>query len=497
MKKQAPYRQDMVIHYQASHVLTDRLLHSWVRCNRKAWLDRYGNPASRVWSAHRALQLDHQQKSFNELIPNKPGQGIRACQAGLEAVVGVRLKGFGPSNELLEAHPPFLQRVAGTSRWGEFMYRPVIARQGRKLTRDHKLALSLIGLLLEQVQKSPVPNGLVISKTHTGLERQTISLDKVSLQKQLKDSLIKLNADLIRSEPPALTSDRRKCSLCSWRGLCNIEAKATGNLNEVSGIGSKRKQMLHEVGISTVHDLATADPIALSNSLQTFGEQHGQVAPQLVSQAKVQDIGIPKRLNLAPAIPELKKAPGVLLYDIESDPDIHDDFLHGFIRLNRKSNGEWDLNGAKYQPILALHEHGSALCWKRLKRKLTIYKDWPVLHYGETEAISLIRLATKQGANEKELAELRNQLIDIHSRLRLHWLLPLNNYGLKVVANWTGFHWKHKGVDGARALLWWRQWRSAKQEARRKSNQLKWLLQYNQDDCFATWAVAKWLFNQD
>ncbi len=487
----------MVLPYQASHVLTDRLLHSWVRCNRKAWLDRYGDQTSRLWSAHRSLELDHQQKSLSELIPGNPGKGISACEEGLEGVMGLRLKGIGPSEELLEAHPPLLQRIAGTSCWGEFVYRPVIARQGRKITRDHKLALSLLGLLLEQLQKAPVPFGIVISKNHTGLEHQTISLHQANLQKQLKNSLLKLNAALSRSEPPPLTLDRRKCSLCSWRGLCNIEAATTGNLSEVSGIGSKRKQILQEVGISKVHELAIADPIALGNSLQNFGEQHGQIAEQLVAQAKVQDKGLTERINYAEAIPELKQAPGVLVYDIESDPDIHDDFLHGFIRLNREANGQWDLKRAKYHPILALHEHGKAICWKRLKKKLSIYKDWPVLHYGETEEISLIRLAQKQGTNEKELKELKHRFIDIHARLRMHWRLPLNNYGLKVVANWTGFEWRDKGVDGARALLWWRQWRDAENQTNRRATTLRYLLKYNQDDCLATWAVTQWLLNQD
>ena len=487
----------MVIPYQASHVLTDRLLHSWVRCNRKAWLDRYGDKANRLWSAHRSLELDHQQKSFAELIPDKPGKGIIACQEGLQGVMGLRLKGIGPSQELLEAHPALLQRISGKSCWGDFLYRPVIARQGRKLTKDHKLTLSLLGLLLEQLQKAPVPFGLVISKINTGLESQAIALHKSNLKKQLKDSLLKLNADLNRSDPPPLTSDRRKCSVCSWRNICNSEARSTGNLSEVSGIGSTRKQILQEVGISKVNELATADPIALRKRLEYFGEQHGRIAQQLIAQAKVQDNGVQERINLNHPIPELKQVRGVLLYDIESDPDIHDDFLHGFVRLNRTANGDWDLKRAKYQPILALHEHGKALCWERLKRKLTIYKDWPVLHYGETEEINLIRLAKKQGANEKELQELKHRLIDIHARLRLHWRLPLNNYGLKAVANWIGFNWTNKGVDGARALLWWRQWRNVENKKSRRANRLKWLLQYNQDDCLATWAVAQWLLNQE
>jgi hypothetical protein len=46
------------------------------------------------------------------------------------------------------------------------------------------------------------------------------------------------------------------------------------------------------------------------------------------------------------------------------------------------------------------------------------YPDWPVLHYGETEAISLLRLAERQGLGEPERAQLRARLVDVHQRLR-------------------------------------------------------------------------------
>ena len=46
----------------ADKPLTDRLLRSWVRCRRRAWLDRHANPNDRLYTAHRTLQLDDQQR---------------------------------------------------------------------------------------------------------------------------------------------------------------------------------------------------------------------------------------------------------------------------------------------------------------------------------------------------------------------------------------------------------------------------------------------------
>ncbi|MEA5424124.1 nuclease, partial [Synechococcus sp. CCY9202] len=58
--------------------LTDRLLRGWLRCRRRAWLDRHGPPQERLWSAHRALALQDQLRSFQSLLPSRPGHGEAA-----------------------------------------------------------------------------------------------------------------------------------------------------------------------------------------------------------------------------------------------------------------------------------------------------------------------------------------------------------------------------------------------------------------------------------
>jgi uncharacterized protein len=267
----------------------------------------------------------------------------------------------------------------------------------------------------------------------------------------------------------------------------------------VSGIGGRRRELLIEQGITSLGELASCDPAALADALAAHGEQHREIAAELVAQARVQARGRPERRVGAggPPLPELSAAPGVLLYDIESDPDARDDFLHGFVVVRRDPGGAWP--GApppahtwSYHPLLALQEHGEERLWLRLRRYLARYPYWPLLHYGETEAIALLRLARRQGAPEAEIEALRGRLLDVHARLRRHWRLPVNSYGLKAVASWLGFSWSQAGVDGARCLLWWRQWRRDGGAAR-----LRRIFTYNRDDNLATWAVVRWLLDQE
>jgi len=484
--------------------LTDRLLRSWLRCRRRAWLDRHGPPEARRWSAHRALALQDQLHSFQSLLPTRPAHGEAACRAGAEGVVGLRLRGAGPEGIRLEAHPPLLLRVETPSRWGEHAYQPVLVRQGRHLTREHRLVLALWGRLLAAEQGAAVPQALVLAGAGHQLQRESLKLGG-GLQQQLEEVLPRLAQELEPGrQPPPLVNDRKKCTLCSWRGLCDQEASAEGHLSEVSGIGGKRRDLLLSLGVTSLGQLAAADPKALAQALEEHGEQHRDVAAELVAQALVQAGGEPRRRAAGDPLPELSNAPGVLLYDIESDPDARDDFLHGLLRLKRQADGIWPdpqaAAGAPFHPLLALQEHGEGRLWQRLSGLLERYPDWPLLHYGETEAISLLRLAERQGASEAERTRLRRRMVDVHQRLKRHWLLPVNSYGLKAVASWLGFRWSQRGVDGARCLLWWRQWRQDRHREgvppRLAAQPLLRIFRYNRDDSLATWAVTHWLLEQ-
>jgi len=490
--------------------LTDTLLRSWLRCRRRAWLDRYGPKELQRWNAHRSLALQEQLLRFQQLLPEKPGHGAGACLDGAAAVMGLRLRGLGPQGQTLEAHPALLQRVNTPSRWGSHGYRPVLARQGRRTTREHRLLLALWARLLAHQQQAPVPHGLVLAGQGGRLFQERLTLTP-SLEGQLEESLLRLEADLQRPEAPPLVNDRKKCTLCSWRQLCDQEAAREGHLSEVSGVGSKRRDLLLEAGVHTLHDLAQADPARLAAALEVHGDQHRDMVPQLVAQAQVQACGQPERLLEGHGLSELESAPGLLIYDIESDPDTAEHFLHGFLILPRSPDGSWPETASntssklRYRPLLALAEHGEERLWQRLACLLARYPDWPVLHYGETEKIQLLRLAERQGVCQADRASLQRRLVDVHLRLRQHWLLPVNSYGLKAVASWLGFRWSQPGADGARCLLWWRLWRQWHAPSQASPNgetsssalqgrqKLARIFRYNQDDGLATWAVAHWL----
>ena len=462
------------------HPLSDRLLRSWLRCRRKAWLDRHGDPAERLWNPHRALQLADRESRLQELTsrPLKRCTGLEALKRGEPAVRLLLLQRDG-----IYGRPTLLLRKPGSSQLGSFSYQPALLQPGRHGTREHRLTLALWGWLLEPVQGISASQGWLINPRG---QRERLNLHG-GLNRQMETALTRLQQDLKRRSPPPLTQDRRKCTLCSWRRSCDGVAEAQGELSTVSGIGGKRQELLQELGIADRQALSDAPGEWLMEQLESRGVQQPELALELIAQAAVQQSGIaePLQRDNPEPLPELIRAPGVLLYDIESDPDARDDFLHGFVPLSRRTDGSFEpAETATYRPILALREHGEDRLWLRLQRLLAAHPGWPVLHYGETEAIALKRMAERQNGAPPQ------GLIDLHQRVRQHWRLPVDSYGLKAVASWRGFRWSQSTAEGARCVLWWRQWR-----ARHQRHQLDQIFRYNRDDCLATWAVAQWLSN--
>ncbi len=116
------------------------------------------------------------------------------------------------------------------------------------------------------------------------------------------------------------------------------------------------------------------------------------------------------------------------------------------------------------------------------------HKEWPVLHYGETEKISIINIAKELNFSFEEIHSLSSRFIDLHTLIRKSWILPLKKYGLKNVSNWLGFEWAQKNVSGSKALYWWIQYQITENQIF-----LKKIIQYNKDDCFATLKIAQYL----
>ena len=459
-------------------------LKSFTRCKRKAWLDFKGKKSYEVWSPHKAIDKINQFQIFSKFCNGEIYAGLKACEKGYEGVIGLKIKGKFFQNVQTEIHPQLLLKTKGISKWGKYKYLPAVYKLGHKTTKEHFFDLALCSILLESFQESKIEKGLVISSFDKKVNVEEIYLNK-KLRKKVLNVLLSLN-ECLEGFMPEITQDRKKCTICSWQKFCDKEAKENGYLTDIDGIGSKTASLLKTNGISNTQALASYSEKKLGEKLSKFNDQKYEKASIFIKQAQSYISGEPSCISNKKDTYDLleKTSSGFYIFDIESNPDDKHDFLYGFLKINNLFTKKEDLI---YKPILNL-KNNKGESYRKIIEILFSQKEWPVLHYGETEKIAIINIAKNLNFSFEEIDSLASRFIDLHTLIRKSWILPLKNYGLKTVSNWLGFEWMQKNVSGSKALYWWIQYQITENEIF-----LKKIIQYNKDDCLATLKIAEYL----
>ena len=464
-------------------------LKSFIRCERKAWLDFKGNKSLRVWSPHKAIEIVNQYKIFNEFTDGDLFSGVKACKRGNKGVIGLKIKENLVDKITIEIKPQLLVKVSGRSKWGNYKYIPAVYKLGHRTTREHLYDLAFCSILIETFQKSKIDKGLVISNS----TNKKINIEKINLnQKLIKKTLntfLTFNKSLQDVIPP-ITKDRKKCTICTWQNFCNKEAKDNGYLTDIDGVGSKTAFLLESNGISNIKELASYSKEKLGDKLSKFNYEKYEKASKFIKQAKSYIIGEPIRCYRTGDLSQIlsRKNSGFFAFDIESNPDEKHNYLYGFLEIKNLFEKVED---SFYEPILNLKKNDKE-SGKKIINKLFSQKDWSILHYGETEKIAIIFLAKNLNFSFEEIEKLKSRFIDLHKLIRNSWILPIKNYSLKTVANWTGFAWEQKAVSGSKALYWWIQYEITKNDVF-----LKKIIKYNRDDCLATLHITKWIVKKE
>jgi len=462
--------------------LNNLLLKSYLRCKRKAWLDLWGEKSLKTWSAQQSINLITEFSNFNKFTDGDLFKGRKACEKGVKGVIGIKIRDKLKKDLNIEINPSLLIRTNGNSIWGKYKYLPAVSKLGRRTTREHQLDLALCSIFVERFQKAKIEYGLVISS-----QNNKIYTEKIFINKKLRDKVINLFFELnesLKYKIPNITENRKKCSICSWKKFCDKEAESNGFLTDIDGIGSKTAQSLKNVGINDVKQLASFDKSKLKNRLSINNENDFKKFNQIINQSKSYLSGLPihrkSHKDLLDLLKKLKQ--GFYVFDIESNPDENHDFLYGLLSVENVYD---QTENFVYKPILNLINKNKYNF--EIFKQLNLRNNWPILHFGETEKITMIKMAKIINLNKFEIESLESRFIDLHLLIRNSWILPIKNYSLKTVASWVGFDWSQKNISGSKALYWWIQYSHTKE-----NSFLEKILTYNKDDCLATLEIIKW-----
>ncbi|WP_240966354.1 TM0106 family RecB-like putative nuclease [Nodosilinea sp. P-1105] len=478
--------------------LTDDVLFHYQRCNRRAFLDLYGDRSQQRPPSDYLLKLRqdsnlHRQSVLESFQPLSRPQfatgnwvdGARATTALMAQGVDVIHQGVlvAPSSLAevqLVSQPDLLVKQPGWSCWGHWVYAPIDIKLGKKPKLDYQVVAAYHAYVLSRVQGVwPATSSLALR----GGQHYPIDLDRLVLK--LQDILSHCLQDLRSTQAPELFISHSRCDMCHWFNQCYTQAQATRHLSLLPGVTPARYQFLKQHHLTTVAALAAANPTYLAH-LPGFGEQ---VAEKLVHQAQamLDNRAIPRS---APHVPhgfplwpeDLPEGEVELYFDIEAAPDQNLIYLHGVLAVNHRTGEE------TFHALLAETQRQERQAWRDFLELVHAYPHAPIYHFCPYEAQTVRKLGQLYGTPNRHVNALLDRFFDVHKCITEGVTLPIESYALKHIARWMGFDWRDEGANGAQSICWYNAWAETGDRT-----YLDAILRYNEDDCRATYHVKAWL----
>ncbi|MGP1386337.1 MAG: TM0106 family RecB-like putative nuclease [Thainema sp.] len=482
----------------AKRWITHHLLFHFQRCDRRAFLDLYGDPQqqdppSDYLAKIKQDSIAHRQAVFEQAPIQRPQYQQGDWLTGAEATFGLMQQGAeriaqavlispGFDNNLpLVSVPDLLIKQPGTSIFGDWYYVPADIRYGKRPKRDYQITAAFHAHLLAAIQRRwPEQSWLILREQRW----YAVNLEDVlpRLYEVLESCIETIQTP---HTAPEVFIAHNRCDLCRWYSHCYETAIADRHLSLVPGVTPSRYTQLQKLGITTLADLAATSP-ALLTPMPGFG---APVAHKMVDQARasLENRAIAHTMTseqphfpLAPK--DLPTANVELYFDIESAPEHDLVYLHGVLEVNRAENRQI------FHALLAETAEEEEQVWQDLLDLFDRHPYAPIYHFCPYEAQTMRRLAEKYNASPAHIDWIVDRFVDLHQLVTTTVTLPVESYALKHIARWIGFDWRDADANGAQSICWYANWLETCDRT-----YLEAILRYNEDDCRATYHLKDWL----
>ena len=479
-------------------LLTAELLLNYQRCNRRAFLDVYGDQAVRDEISDYVIKLiqdsaDNQRAVLKELgIPyQKPNYPRHNWDAGCIATVALMEQGVDciyqgvllteENGVTLVSKPDLLIKQPGLSRFGDWLYAPIEIKLSKRSKAEYQIVVAYHMKVLAAVQEGWSESVQIYLK-----DKGASDIDLWDVFPKMEEVLQACIEAMEQESPPEVFISRNRCSLCQWYTSCYGIAKSTEHLSLLPGVTQLRYNELVNLNVTDIETLAVMDPKLLDNA-PGFGSD---AARRLVRQARssLDNVALPTEvfpINI-PIVTmlrsELSDSPIELYFDIESEPSLELIYLHGVLVVDRDNKTE------EFHSLLAEVVEDEAKVWQEFLELVWRYPDAPIYHFCPYEVQTVNKLAKQYETPRSLIDPLLSRFVDLHERVTRLVVLPVEGYALKAIARWMGFDWRDERANGAQSIYWYAQWLATGDR-----KYLDSIVIYNEDDCRATYCMKDWL----
>lgn len=479
-------------------------------CTHRIWLEQGAALGSwlrpREADAFRDLLADrglaHERRYLNELtetegpsrtfpIPRSTPESLAAAHRDtLSALSEGAAVLYQPTlfNGTLYGRPDFLVRTAGSSRLGLFAYEVHDAKLARAPREDALIQLLAYSLLLQEAGGA-ADGGRAVLALGDGT-RAVFPIDTgMAYVRRLKTGLQDTVARWPRKSSPEPVA---ACTTCPWISRCQGEWEATDHPSLVAGIRTDQIHKLADAGVHTLHELAR-----LSSGAEIPGIGSETLA-RLAAQARLQETERREARQIYEILPVATGRglarlpvpdPGDIFWDLEGDPLNADgslEYLWGY--------GWWDDAGAFRFACLWAHDRSAERqAFEKfvdfIVDRRTRFPESHVYHYGAYEPSVLKRLMGRYGTREEAVDGLLRGgvLIDLYAVVREGLRISRPSYSIKEVERFFR-HREGDVTNAGQSVVVYQEWQVAGDD-----RQLEEIRAYNEDDCYSTALLQRWL----
>ena len=271
------------------------------------------------------------------------------------------------------------------------------------------------------------------------------------------------------------------------------ESSATSNVRDLADVMDRGSAASNVRDLADVTDRGSA--VAAVNQFIRIPEN----AINSLVIAKIESVKTTENKSAAPSKPApilrskpipysqsvfLPIAPIELYFDIEAEPELNLDYLHGVLVVDRYNNTE------KFHGFLAESAAEEGAIWEQFLELMWAYPIAPIFHFCDYEVKTFKRLAKLYKTPAYLWKPVLKRFVDIHKQVTQKAIMPVESYALKPIARWLGFDWRDAKANGAQCVCWYDDWLKTGDRSI-----LEAIVRYNEDDCRATYIVKDWLTN--
>jgi len=485
-------------------LINETHLFAYQHCDRQVFLDTFGDRNQRQLPsefleklhrdsrdfAHHVMTIYREQNDgYEKVIYQRENwqdgwqktwelmkQGVNIIENGVLFAPEILNINNQEININLLSHPALLIKINGASKLGNYYYYPLDIKFGKRPKLEYQIVSAFHSYLLGKIQDFLPPTAELFIR-----DKGIYAVNVFKRLEEVEQSLLGLAKLFLHQQEPEVFISRQKCGLCNWHSSCHQVATKIDHLSLLAGVSPKRYQALKELNITSLKALAESE----ANDLENYPELTEGIGKNLIKQAQSvlhnQPFIRPSEL-IVKHKQHLLTAPVEIYFDIEAQPELNLDYLHGVLIIDHRQNQQ------TFYSLVAETPADEGKIWQEFLNLVWQYPVAPIYHFCEYEAQTIKRLAKVYQTPIYQWQPLLKRCIDLHKLVTQTVILPIESYALKNIAKWLGFQWRNPQANGAQSVCWYEQWLNTGNRTL-----LENIKQYNEDDCYATYQVKKWL----